>query len=237
MKRVLALHLAGNAFLLWFGYYWLGIGESSIPRFLWSLTVGLAFAALTLWLHSGTLVFFQESLGAARRSACHLPWIFTLAVLAISLYFGVGWLRELLRKPSVEWASWLTFHLRRPVAPATTARVVSAVFWAIRWMLLPALLLPVAADLARSGRTIPRGRFPLLRDWRYWLEVPVLLVIAIDLPFRLIGWVPQVNGFALEMVSFTLRMLVGYLLFVGAWLLLLFVTATGRTKIHAATRS
>jgi hypothetical protein len=51
---------------------------------------------------------------------------------------------------------------------------------------------------------------------RYWLEVPLLLAAGLLLPFVVLGWVPAVSGFTLEAISFLMRMLVAYLLFVTA---------------------
>jgi hypothetical protein len=44
----------------------------------------------------------------------------------------------------------------------------------------------------------------------------VLLAAGLLLPFVLLGWVPAVSGFTMEMVSFAARGLAAYLLFVGA---------------------
>jgi hypothetical protein len=60
------------------------------------------------------------------------------------------------------------------------------------------------------------AEFTWRRGWRYWLEVPLLLVAGLVLPFVLLSWVPTVSGFTLEVISFSLRMLAAYLIFVGA---------------------
>ena len=72
--------------------------------------------------------------------------------------------------------------------------------------------------------------------WRYWLEVPLLLVAGLLLPFVLLGWVPAVGGFTLEVVSFLSRALVAYLLFVGAiWTLERLTAARGQFTGITAT--
>ena len=60
------------------------------------------------------------------------------------------------------------------------------------------------------------GEFTWRTGWRNWLEVPLLLVAGLLLPFVLLSWIPTVGGFTLEVVSFSLRALVAYLLLVGA---------------------
>ena len=82
-------------------------------------------------------------------------------------------------------------------------------------MVLPAALLPMASGIAARGWR-GFGEFSWRGGWRYWLEVPLLLVAGLLLPFVVLGWVPTVSGFTLEVISFAVRMLVAYVLFVGA---------------------
>jgi hypothetical protein len=76
-------------------------------------------------------------------------------------------------------------------------------------------MLPMASGIAARGWR-GAGEFTWRRGWRYWLEVPLLLVAGLVLPFVLLSWVPTVSSFTLEVVSFSLRGLVAYLLLVGA---------------------
>ena len=95
------------------------------------------------------------------------------------------------------------------------ARIFLGAFWIVRWAVLPVGLLPMASGIAARGWR-GFGEFSWRGRWRYWLEVPVLLAAGLLLPFVVLGWVPSVSGFTLEVVSFSLRGLVAYLLFVGA---------------------
>ena len=56
------------------------------------------------------------------------------------------------------------------------------------------------------------------------------------LPFVVLGWVPAVSGFTLEVVSFAVRMLVAYLLFVGAIWTLERRTVSLRRTVRQARR-
>jgi hypothetical protein len=64
----------------------------------------------------------------------------------------------------------------------------------------------------------------------YWIAAPLLLLCALALPWHLIGWVPHVGSFTMEMLSFTGRVAVAYLLFIAAWTFL--ASLTGANK-HA----
>ena len=175
--------------------------------------------ALTCWFHGATLVFFREGeLGIKNAFAASLrqvPALLAAAILVLALYGLVAWAAGASGQPAFRLASWLTLKLRTPVKPATVARIFLGGFWIVRWVLLPVVLLPVASGIAAHGW---RGVVEIRGQsrWRYWLEVPLLLVAGLLLPFVVLGWVPGVSGFAIEAVSFAVRMLVAYLLFVGA---------------------
>ena len=67
------LHLIGNALLLWFGYYWLGVSESDMAHLLWSALIIVIGVGAALWIHGTALVFFdryeQPSFARALRTA------------------------------------------------------------------------------------------------------------------------------------------------------------------------
>ena len=229
-RHVFLLHLLADALLLWLGYEWLGVGESTRLRLLWSALDALAILALLCWFHGATLVFFRKEgelkINDAFRTALrHVPALLAAAILVVALYGLLAWTAGASGQPAFRLASWLTLKLRTPVKPATVARIFLGSFWIVRWVVLPVGLLPMASGIAARGwRGL--GEFSWRSGWRYWLEVPLLLVTGFLVPFGLLGWVPAVSGFTLEVVSFSVRMLVAYLLFVGALWTLEWVTAT-----------
>ena len=78
-RLLIAIHLAGNALLLWLGYYWLGLGESRAATLAWSAAIALVIVAGACWLHGAA---FGSSVHGALRN---LPWTVLVAVLT-----GVG---------------------------------------------------------------------------------------------------------------------------------------------------
>jgi hypothetical protein len=221
VRRLFLLHLVSNALLLWLGYEWLSVGESTRLRLLWSALDALAILALVCWFHGATLVFFRKGgdlkINAAFRTALrHVPALLVAAVLGFALYGLLAWAVGASGQPAFQLASWLTLKLHTPVKPATVARIFLGGFWIVRWVVLPVALLPMSSGIATRGWH-GFGAFGWRGGWRRWLEFPLLLVAGLLLPFGVLGWVPPVSGFTMEMVSFSLRMLVAYLLFVGAF--------------------
>ena len=214
-RKLLIVHLAANALLLWLGYLWLGVAESTRLRLVVSAFEVLAILALACWLHGATLVFFRAGDAAFRTSMRHLPALVAAAVVVLALYGLLAWAAAASGQPAFRLASWLTLRLRTPVKPANIARIFLGGFWIVRWIVLPVALLPMASGIAcRGWRGF--GEFTWRGGWRRWLLVPLLLVAGLLLPFILLSWVPPVGTFTLETVSFSLRILAAYLLFVGA---------------------
>jgi hypothetical protein len=237
-RQLFLLHLMANALLLWLGYEWLDVGESTQLRLLWSALDALAILALVCWFHGATLVFFrgggQAKINDSFRTALrHVPVLLVAAIFALALYGLLAWAAGASGQPAFRLASWLTLKLRTPVKPVLVARIFLAGFWIVRWMVLPVALVPMASGIAKRGWR-GCGEFGWRGGWRYWLEVPLLLAAGLLLPFVVLGWVPAVGGFTLEAVSFSVRMLVAYLLFVGALWTLEWVTARPRTEVPHA---
>jgi hypothetical protein len=224
-----AIHLPANAALLWLGYYWLGVGETRTATLLWSAFLALLLACLTCWLHGATFAAFRGAPlpDAFRKALRHLLPLLLAAVAIAVLYALVARWAVYSRQPAFKIASYLTLKLRKPVKPSAVLRVFDAALWLVRWMVLPVFLLPLVSGVAWRGWAGFGEILTRARAWRYWIAVPVLLVCAFWLPFRLLGWTPHFDSFAMQMISFSLRLLVAYLLFVGAWLVLAFFTAGG----------
>ena len=220
MKQIAAVQLVGNAIALWLGYYWLSIGEARTGLLLWSLTVALFTAAFFVWMHGAGLVNGRDPYGFPfARALRTLPALLAAAALVLLLYIGLSLLQGALQNPAFHLASWLTLKLRKPVKPAAVLRVVSAVFWIIRWIVLPVALVPWFRNVAARGFSgfVPRKSH---RTWLDRLLTPILLLVAIWLPIRLLGWHPLKSGFGVEMASFLVRVAIAYLLFVVGLLIL-----------------
>jgi hypothetical protein len=213
-----------NALLLWLGYEWLSVAESTRLRLVVSALEALAFLALACWLHGAAFVYFrgESKLNDSFRVCLrHLALLTAAAIFVIVIYGLITWAAAAAAQPAFQLASWLTLHLRKPVKPAAIARIVQALFWIVRWVLLPVAFVPALSAIAARGWSIRRGTY----SWKYWLAAPLLLLAGLQLPLVLLRWIPPFDAFAMQFASFSVRGAVAYLLFVGAALGLAFVTA------------
>jgi hypothetical protein len=216
--RIWALHLVANAMLVAGAYVWLSIGDSTALRLVATALLGVLLVTFTVWLHGSVFAHFHHpelpQSQAYRTALRRLPLLIAVAVLAASLYWLLEWLLGRAYSPASNTASWLTLHLRRPVHPALILGIITWKVRVVEWVVVPVLLLPLIAGVAGdSGRV----SFARLRDWKFWIACPVLLLLAFYAPWRLMNWVPWHGGLALEMTSFLVRWLVAWLLFVTAW--------------------
>ena len=233
MIRLFGIHIAGNALVLGLAYYWLGIGESSAATLAWSAALALLILSMACCLHGGTLVFFcvdqPRSLSAAFRTVLrHMAPFLAAVVLIGAVYWLLAQWAAYSSTPALRIASWCTLKLRKPIKPATVLRAFDLVLALVRWMVVPVLVLPMFSGVAARGW---RGATEFGRHRRsrlYWIAVPLLLVCALALPWQLVGWVPRVSSFALEMLSFMARAAIAYLLFIAAWTFLASLTSGGK---------
>jgi hypothetical protein len=241
MNRSLALlfvlHLFGNALLLWLGYYWLGIGESSALQLAWGAFVILVFICSALWLHGTALSLFnsprESNLPSAARSTLHhLAPLFVIAICAGAIYALLAWWHNSFGHQAFVIASYATMKLRKPIRPASVLRAVHVLIWILRWLVVPVIFFPLAAAAAKHGwRGFTTNFFRRSKWILYAAAVCLLLLCAISLPLKLVGWVPEIPRFLLQMASFLARIGVGYLLFVAALLSIEFLTSAGKPRL------
>ncbi len=225
--RIWALHVVANAALVAGVYSWLSIGDSTALRLVATALFGLLLAVFAVWLHGIPFAHFREPdlsvVQACKASLKRLLPLLGVAVLAAAVYWFLQWVLGHADSPANSIASWLTLHLRKPIHPQW---ILSIITWKIRileWIVVPILLLPLAA-----------GSFARLRDWKFWIVCPVLVVLAIYVPWRLLHWVPYQGGLALEMTSFIARWLFAWLLFVTAWFALVAITCGRKLWVRKA---
>lgn len=238
MKRLVLLHVLGNAALLGIVYWWLGLGDANAGQLLLTFVTALAAIVAELWLHAGSFAWFRDSqprkLAPAFRSTLRkLPAFAAAALGVLIIYLLIQWIESLLYPTASTFASWLTFHLRKPVRPLWMIRGLQGIFWAVRWLVLPAFVLPLLSAIAGHGW---RG-FQYLKNSRmqtlprhFWLKCAALTLTAFYIPDLIVHWIPRVQSFSMETFSFVVRFLAAYLLSIASWLFLLFISSGGRPR-------
>ena len=196
MKKPFLIQLVGNAVLFGMVWTWLGIADAKTWQLLLTAVLG---------------VFILGSFGILETYTLGGSWRRAAPVLGILLGAGVIiWLVSLL--PIAAWAqtmaSNLTLQLRTPWRPTRMLQNLQWIVWAIEWVVVPIVALPLATQAARG---LPMTR-PGLR-WRYAAVYVVALGACVWVPWQLIHWRPLLTNPTFDIAVFTLRFLIAYLLF------------------------
>ena len=199
MKRVLVLHLIGNAVLILLLYAWLGIRDARVFQIAISVLLGVALLGAALWLHAGTWHWMRAQ-----------DWRVPSATLlrcagGLAMFVGLLWLLSLipLDKAALWTASLLTLKTRKQVTPDSVSRVYAAIVWLVKWFVLPIVLL---------------GQW---KRPRFWLVLAGVLLLGWYVPQRLMHWAPQFKSTTAEIASLMLRWSIAYMLATAGWLFLL----------------
>ena len=102
--------------------------------------------------------------------------------------------------------------------------------WILRWIVVPAKLIPFAAASVQWGWRVPFRRLVrMLWNWRWWLGVALASVVGVWLPGNFFVALPSGTVIA-QVWHVVLKLAAAYVLAVGSWVLLLgwFATLFGQ---------
>lgn len=227
-KRVWFTHVIANLLLMTAFFYWTRIPDETGWQFVLTVLAGLMIVFVTLWLHSGTFVYFEPSSerhwGASLRTALARVPAFLLWTLSFGLVLGwIGSLWSYGAQAGGYVRHLLPQAMRSAIAPAP---VFSAMQWLalfLQFFVWPILALPVGAQVAAKGFRgfISAAAFRPIRKVRYWLTYPICFVIGAYVPYLLAWMLPsKASSLSTQTWSMALRLGFGYLLLVTAWLVL-----------------
>jgi hypothetical protein len=222
MKKLWLLQVVGNALAFGALYRWLGLRDSKMSQLVMTAVFGLLILVPWLWLQDSTMAYCADRSrglwGTFRKSLSTLAIFSAVIVGFAAMFWALGRLEGPLADAGQKTASWLTLHLRKPIKPQTWITIYISLLWAVRWIVLPVLMLPIASGVARGVRGFRASRV-------FWLQYLIALVIGYWIPALLMHWVPNLSGTAAQVASFVLRFGIAYLLMVTAWLAVAFFSA------------
>ncbi|MEO8662870.1 MAG: hypothetical protein ABI693_30700 [Bryobacteraceae bacterium] len=193
-RTLWAIQLATNALLAAAVWLWLSVPEATVWQLAGSAWLALLIISGELWLQGVTLASFRDPGGAPpfvatlRRIPALFLWFLTTAALAaVALRYA----------PSSK-VPWL------PEAVAGTVVL---------------LLLPLASQVAGHGFrgfVQPAAWRPLGQTYFYAGAI-FLVALGIYVPYKLIWWIPTLEGIAAQTISLGVRFFAAYLIATTAW--------------------
>jgi len=149
LRRLWLLNAGGHMLLLAAAYLWLAIPDRKVWQLAASASFGLVILFAALWLWTVTFGWFRQV--EIRKALARVPAVAAWLALVIAVLALAAWIADYFPRWSVWLGSWLTLRLHRPVRPESVARVFAWVGWAVAWLVLPVLLVPVASRAAAEG--------------------------------------------------------------------------------------
>jgi hypothetical protein len=241
--RLWLIQFLGNALLFALFIAWLFIPVAAIWHLILNVLLAVVLLAGLLVLQGGTLNCFYMQDGQTNETLGDLFRRGMWNLLAMALCAAVLYLLWLLAGQLGSYEESLPPYLRS-ISPAFLRRfaglplfqgTITTAFFALRWIVVPGLLLPLLASAAYFGF---RG-FGLqgLRIWKrtvwsvsYWSVVIVAVVLGVLATERIMGWTPDFRTSTMlqESASLVIRSLVSYFLALFAWMLVCSVIGSRR---------
>ena len=204
-----------------------GLAWTRLPdRHAWqvglSLLLPLLLLAVLLSLQAQTM---RRLLGQEQPRAPLAVGALMLLVWVLFVWIGwwvLGWGDDQI--PT--WAGYLnsraSAHARATLFTYDHIQVwLTLLEWILRWIVIPAKVIPLAMASAQWGWRLPwRRLIRLLLNGRWWLAVVIASLLCVELPSRFFAGTP--HGTVAHQVSAVILKLAGvYLLAVACWVLLL----------------
>ena len=233
--RLVFLECTGILVLLAAGLLWLKIPDSHVWQLVLSVLLGLLIASGAL----ATQTYILQRL--RRTTASHRLWLGSLLlgawllILALLMH-AANRLEDHVSERAGYWNSRLGSHLRTALTYNRLIHWQEDVITFLLWVVVPALLLPFLVEsVSRAGlRSGLENALRLLKDWRHWAAVLVLLGLVRGVTPALVYWHP-VDSIHGELLSALFRLPVALVLTV-LLLLILFAIESELLARHDALR-
>jgi hypothetical protein len=221
-RRWVAIQFGLTLLLVLIGMAWTRIPEKHLWQVTLSLLLSLLLAISALELQTGTMRSFADDDGKRVK----LVWgafslLVWLAICALA-WALLNWCDD--QVP--QWAGYLNSkapsHLRARLFTYEHIYLwILDVDWVIRWVVIPAKLIPFATASAQWGLRLPWRRvFQMLRNWRWWLGVVLAALVGQQLPSHFFTSEPR-GTVSAQVWHVTLKLVATYILSISSWVLLL----------------
>jgi hypothetical protein len=233
-RRLLLAQVFGNIILfLWFSA-WLQISEERTWYLILSVVCALAFIGAGAALHGGTLAHFAQPLRgshargiSAKMGLWHALPLLLWALLLLLLWKWIGLIDEVREGWTLYLRSEMPAALRNLVSAKAIQNFFNSLFFVLRWIAIPALMLPLAQQIALRGfrcfsAESRRSMKAILGAAGYWLTILLASVVGVYLPSEFMGWTVrrETATLSFETASLIARLLISYLLALASYLML-----------------
>lgn len=223
----LAVQLIAIALLILAGLGWTRIPEKHAWQVALSILIPLLLAACFLLLQAATLRAILRARPDGGQSAGLLRVSLAWGAATLIVWVAIAsllWM--LIDRPDDQLTSWASYLNSRFGAGArsriaTFAHLFAALTWARRileWVVIPGLLLPLAASARWGLRRLPWRRvFHVWMSWRWWLGIVVASLLGVFWPQSFFDALPH-GTVSAQVWRVVLKLAAAYLLAIASWI-------------------
>jgi len=223
----IALQFAGVALIVLAGIAWTRLPEKYVWQVALSILVPLLLIAAFLALQAGTMRRLQPDAAPRARFVSGALILLAWVVAGWIVWTSLDWCDASLW----QWASLI--HSQLPAAPRAQLLREDRIFylltwlaWLMRWVALPAVLLPLAVTSSASGWRLPWLRVLRVEcNWRWLAAVLVAALLSVALPGHLFAQTPHGTASA-QLWTVCLKLAATYVVAWLSWILQLAWAAT-----------
>lgn len=222
VRRWVAGQYLLTALLIVVGIAWTRLPEKHFWQVALSLLLPLLIGLAAIELQAGTIRSFSTDDGKRIKliwgALSLLVWL-AVVVVAWGL---LDWLDGKIPELAGYLNSKATAHERAKILTYENIYLwITYIEWTLRWIVVPAKVLPFAVASAQWSFHLPwRKVFRLLLNWRWWSGVVIAALLGVLLPSALFSSEPH-GSVSAQIWRVTLKLVVAYLLVIGSWVLLL----------------
>jgi hypothetical protein len=217
-----ALQFGLTLLLILAGLAWMRLPDQHLWQGALSLLLQLILAISALELQAGTVRAFAYNDGRRVKlvwgAVAFLVWI----VVGRAAWALLDWCDDQIPL----WAGSLNSQASAHAGATLFAyhhivRWLTMLEWFVRWIVVPAKLIPCAAASAQWGLRLPWSRIiRLLWNWRWWLGVVLAALVGAWLPSQFFKGTPK-GTVSAQVWIVGLKLAAAYLLAVSSWVVLL----------------
>jgi hypothetical protein len=232
-RRWVVGQFAGTLLLILAALAWTRLPDRHGWQVALSLLIPLLLLISALELQAGTMRKLADDDGKRVK----LVWGAMTLLIWIAIVWACWWILDWCDNQFPLWAGYLNSKAS-PHARVTymsfehIVRDLSLLEWLMRWVAIPAKVIPYAVTSAQWGWRLPLRRIlRILWNWQWWLAVAAAALAGVLLPSKFFGAGPS-GTVSAQVWHVGLKVAATYLLAVGSWVFLLGWVATlfGRQK-------
>jgi hypothetical protein len=236
--RWVVAQFAGTLLLILVGVAWTRLPEKHVWQVLLSLLLPLLLAVCALWLQAGTMRSFAGDDAKRVKTVWGAMTLLVWVALFWACWAILDWCDD--RIPL--WAGYLNSqapaHARAKLF--TYEHIQHGLLiaeWVMRWVVVPAKIIPYAVASAQWGWRLPLRRvLRILWNWWWWPAVVLAALLSVWLPGWLFAGEPH-GTVPAQIWHVSLKLAASYLLELASWVLLLAWAAVLYERIPETVRS